>query len=232
VLAVLLYSRLNRSTDQAADRSSIVESSLNSDSLPSDSVSVSGGHSTSEAADFQRLSWIANIGGMFGGSLVIHLLPDLAVTLGIPADHHGVILAGWRSVIVMTYLVLHRFSFWQFRMSVSVASQLLAFCGLLLIAAADNLVVLSVGLAMLGQLVGYNYFAGLFYSTVGSKKQQRATAAGIHEATLAGGMAVGTSIGGFIGSAVSHSAPYVLAAMMLLLLLLVQIELRRRQRLL
>jgi len=41
------------------------------------------------AAGFKRLGWIANLGGMFGGSMVIHLLPALAVGLGVPADTHG-----------------------------------------------------------------------------------------------------------------------------------------------
>ena len=40
---------------------------------------------TARANGFKRLSWIANLGGTFGGSLIVHLLPGLAVTIGGPA---------------------------------------------------------------------------------------------------------------------------------------------------
>ena len=81
---------------------------------------------------------------------------------------------------------------------------------------------LLVGLVLLGQMVGYNYFSGLFYSTVGSSDDNRALAAGIHEATLAGGMAVGTIVGGFLGFYVSFRIPYLFAAGVLVLLAVVQ----------
>jgi MFS family permease len=180
------------------------------------------------ATRFKRLSWIANLGGMFGGSLVIHLLPDLAVTIGIPADRHGVVLATWRSVIIATYVVMHRFPFWHYQMQTASASQLLAVAGLVLVGSAESAVMLLAGLALMGQLVGFNYFSGLFYSTVGSSEKKRALAAGIHEATLATGMAIGTMVGGIAGSFIGHRAPYFLAAAVLLLLVFVQTTLCRR----
>lgn len=174
------------------------------------------------AAAFKRLSWIANLGGMFGGSMVIHLLPDLAVSIGIAADDHGKLLASWRAVIIATYLVMHSSAFWHYRFSISVASQILAAVGLMMIARAESAVALFIGLTLLGQLVGYNYFSGLFYSTAGSSHKRRALAAGIHEATLAGGMAVGTIVGGVLGTLVSQRVPYVLAGAVLLVLIVPQ----------
>jgi predicted MFS family arabinose efflux permease len=103
-----------------------------------------------------------------------------------------------------------------------VATQLLAAAGLVVIALADSSVTLLVGLALLGQLVGFNYFSGLFYSTAGSSQTRRALAAGIHEATLAAGMAVGTIVGGMLGTLVNHRTPYLLAAGVLVVLLVVQ----------
>jgi MFS family permease len=174
------------------------------------------------AANFKRLSWLANLGCMFGGSLVVHLLPDLAVAIGVSADRHGWLLALWRGVIIATYVVLHQATFWHYRFSASVATQLLAAAGLVVIALADSSVTLLVGLALLGQLVGFNYFSGLFYSTAGSSQTRRALAAGIHEATLAAGMAVGTIVGGMLGTLVNHRTPYLLAAGVLVVLLVVQ----------
>lgn len=170
------------------------------------------------ASAFKRLSWLANLGGMFGGSLVVHLLPDLAVMIGVPAANHGMILAAWRAVIIMTYLLMHRFHFWHYRFSTSILSQGLAAAGLVVIAGANSGGTLMLGLALLGQLVGYNYFSGLFYSTAGSSDESRALAAGIHEATLAAGMAAGTIVGGMLGSWVSPRMPYLMAAAAMVLL--------------
>lgn len=174
------------------------------------------------AAGFKRLSWIANMGGMFGGSMVIHLLPDLAVSIGVPPDDHGKLLACWRGVIIATYLLLHHAAFWHYRLGTSLASQVLAASGLVVIARSESAVTLLIGLALLGQLVGYNYFSGLFYSTAGSSHERRALAAGIHEATLATGMALGTVAGGAIGTLVNHRTPYLLAAAVMLVLMAVQ----------
>jgi hypothetical protein len=179
--------------------------------------------SLQQAAMFKRLSWIANLGGMFGGSMVIHLLPDLVVAIGIPAERHGELLAGWRVVIIATYLVLYRLVFWHYRLSVSLLSQGLAAVGLVLMARADSGVMLFAGLVLLGQLVGFNYFSGLFYSTAGSAQTRRALAAGIHEATLATGMAIGTFAGGLLSTLVNRRVPYLLAAGVLLVLMCVQI---------
>ncbi|MBL8849948.1 MAG: MFS transporter [Planctomycetaceae bacterium] len=175
------------------------------------------------ANSFKRLGWIANLGGMFGGAMIVHLLPGLAVLIGVAPDDHGRMLGAWRMLIIATYLLLHISHFWHFRFSVSVVSQLITALGLLVIASAHSGNTLLFGLFLIGQLVGYNYFSGLYYSTVGSSDENRALAAGVHEATLATGMAVGTIVGGWLGSAINQRAPYVFAAAVLLTLVVVQI---------
>ena len=174
------------------------------------------------ASAFKRLSWIANLGGMFGASMIIHLLPDLAVAIGVHPQDHGKLLASWRGVIIGTYLLMHRTAYWHYRLGIALASQALAACGLLVIARSESAMTLLAGLILLGQLVGYNYFSGLFYSTAGSPDQGRALAAGIHEATLAGGMAIGTMAGGIFGSVGGRRMPYIVAAAMMLALIAVQ----------
>ena len=168
------------------------------------------------ASRFKRLSWIANLGGMFGGSLVIHLLPDLAVTIGVAADRHGSLLACWRAVIIATYLLLHFTHFWHYRFRVSLVSQILGALGLAVISQAESATGCLLGLTLLGQLVGFNYFSGLYYSTLGSAQPNRALAAGLHEATLAVGMALGTIVGGALGTVFNQRLPYLLAAALLL----------------
>jgi MFS family permease len=175
------------------------------------------------ANSFKRLGWIANLGGMFGGAMIVHLLPGLAVLIGVAPDDHGYMLGAWRMLIIATYLLLHFSTFWHFRFSVSLASQLVAAAGLIVIASAHSGTTLMIGLFLIGQLVGLNYFSGLYYSTVGSSDENRAFAAGVHEATLAVGMAVGTIAGGWLGSAVNQRAPYIFAAAMVVILAGIQI---------
>jgi MFS family permease len=193
----------------------VVEASLDSEPTPVEQIE--------RANRFRRLSWLANLGGMFGGSLVVHLLPDLAVHLNIPSEDHGRILALWRVVVIATYALMYASSFWHFRIGTSIVSQLLAAGGLVVISQAQSETMLMVGLTMLGQLVGYNYFSGLFYSTAGSPPAKRALAAGIHEATLALGMAAGTLLGGVLGSRINHRIPYLLAGVFTVVLLGLQI---------
>ncbi len=214
--AAFCVSVLNLTLALAAVRRVVPLSAVSNDQTPAENEAVE------LAAAFKRLSWIANLGGMFGGSMVIHLLPDLAVTIGIAAEDHGKLLASWRAVIIATYLVMHRAAFWHYRLSASVASQVLAAVGLIVIARAESAITLLIGLTLLGQLVGYNYFSGLFYSTAGSSHERRALAAGIHEATLAVGMAVGTIVGGVLGTLVNQRVPYLLAAAVLLVMIVAQ----------
>ncbi len=180
------------------------------------------------AGKFKQLSWVANLGGTFGGSLIFHLLPELAVSIGVPADEHGTLLAYWRGVVIVTYLLMHASGFWHYRMSTSIASQLLGVLGLLLIAKAQSAFVLFLGVTLHGQLVGYNYFSGLFYSTAGSSQNRRTMAAGIHEATLAIGMSSGTVLGGFLGSQYGARSPWFFAALVLFVLIGLQAYTWRR----
>lgn len=193
----------------------VVEAGLDSEPTPIEQIE--------RANRFRRLSWLANLGGMFGGSLVVHLLPDLAVHLDIPSEDHGRILALWRIVVIATYALMYVSSFWHYRFSTSIVSQLAAAGGLVVISQAQSERMLMVGLAMLGQLVGYNYFSGLFYSTAGSPPAKRALAAGIHEATLALGMAAGTLLGGVLGSRINYRIPYLLAGVFTVVLLGLQV---------
>ena len=144
--------------------------------------------------------------------MIFHLLPDLAVSIGIPADDHGGLLAYWRGVVIVTYLLMHYSAFWHYRLTASVFSQCLGVIGLVCIAQAPSVLLLFIGLTFHGQLVGFNYFAGLFYSTAGSSQESRSLAAGLHEASLAAGMAAGTVLGGTLGTLVNERAPWFLAA--------------------
>jgi hypothetical protein len=199
---------------------------------PTGSEHVSCDHSLScdvQAGAFARLAWIANLGGAFSMSMVLHLFPKLAVLLNVPAEQHGEIMATMRFVVIGVYMLMHRIRFWRFRFTTALISQGIAAAGMVLLSLATSTAQLWLALAALAQLSGYNYFASLYYSTSGSADEQRGAASGIHEATLALGFAAGSAIGGAVGQWFGAQAPYGLAAVLIVVLACVQMGVYRQQ---
>ena len=79
------------------------------------------------------------------------------------------------------------------------------------------------GLVSLAQLMGYNYFASLYYSTTGVTEERRGAASGMHEFTLSVGFAAGAAGGGMFGQFFGIRAPYQLAAAFIFALLILQL---------
>ena len=179
---------------------------------------------------FARLNWIANIGSAFSLSMILHLFPKLAFSLGVPSAQHGTILAVMRGVIIIVYFLLHFTRFWQGRFAFPLIAQAVAVAGLVFLFTARALPGLLTGLIGLAVLVGYNYFAGLYYSNAGSLSGNRGRTSGLHEGTLGGGIALGSLCGGVIGSVAGIQSPYLLGSIVILCLMAVQIAVYRRFR--
>ncbi len=180
------------------------------------------------SAAFSRVCWIVNIGGTFSMSIVFYLLPKLLVELNIPANEHGTMLAIGRTVVIGTFLSMHVSSFWHHRLSMSLATQIFGVFGLFGLAVSTTLVGLTIGLASLSVLLGYNYFSSVYYSNTGSADHRKGTASGMHEATLALGLTTGSLFGGVAGSYFGNRAPFLLAAAVITALAVVQIVAYRR----
>lgn len=190
---------------------------------------------------FSRLAWTANLGGAFSMSMVFHLLPRLMVDLDIAANNHGWLIITCRGCVLLTYVLLYRLAFWHYRFYVPLVTQLLAIAGLVIVILADSIWQIGLGLTTLGVLVGYNYFASLYYSTAGGGPKRQGLASGIHEASLGFGFAMGSITGGLFArltEAFGHvlppvliqRSPYVLAAFVITLLLVLQGRMYRRRR--
>lgn len=181
------------------------------------------------AGSFVKLAWLSNLGGAFSMSMVIHLFPKLAVHLGVPSEQHGMILAVTRGVVISVYFGLYFTHFWHLRLVPAVVSQLLAVIGLLLISYSSGVASLMLGLVFLAQLLGFNYFASLYYATLATTHERRGTASGIHEATLALGFAAGSFLGGIVGDVGGLQMPYRLGAAVIVALVLLQVMIYWRQ---
>lgn len=172
---------------------------------------------------FARLIWVGNLGVAFSMGIIFHLFPELAVSLGIPAERHGSMLAIMRAVVIVVYFLMHSSTFWHYRFAIILIAQCTGVASLFMLTRAASEIGLTAGLAGLGVLVGYNYFASLYYSTTGSADERKGFASGIHEATLGLGLAAGCLAGGLIGSYGGSRAPYMLAMLVISSLTVVQI---------
>lgn len=178
----------------------------------------------------RAVGWVANIGGAFAVSLVLHLFSDLAVLLDIPASTHGVLLAGMRMVVIATYLSLHITTYWRYRLYPLIGVQTVGILGLVVLTQASTAVGVAFGLASLALLIGYNYFVGLYYGNEKPSRRGRGFASGMHQGTLAAGLAAGSLGGGIFGQFLGHRSPYVLGIAVLVLVMATQVLVIRRFR--
>lgn len=181
--------------------------------------------SPEKAQLFVTVSWVANIGGAFVGSMILHLFPKLAVDIGIPPELHGVLLGIMRGAVISTYLVMHVAPFWQYRLPVLLSLQVLSVTGLAILYCAESAAGVLTGLICLAFLSGHNYFAGLFYGNANSSHENRGASSGFHQGTIATGIMFGSLGGGIIGNSFGIRAPYLLAIVVTGLLTSVQVAL-------
>jgi predicted MFS family arabinose efflux permease len=169
--------------------------------------------SPERARAFVYLGWTSNVASALSVSLVIYLFPQLAEKLAISPHTHGMMLASQRAVLIITFLLMWHFKFWQYRLSSALTVQGIAIVGLLLVTTGTTVPVLTVGIMLVGVLSGYNYFAGMFYSTTGFADDQKVMASSMHEATLAVGVGVGSLLGGVAGVYFGERMPYLLCGL-------------------
>lgn len=181
------------------------------------------GPTTRRALAFVYLAWLSNVAGALSFSLIVHLFPFLAHELGISPPVHGAMLAINRLLVVGVYSVMYRFPFWHYRLWTALTAQALAAAGLCILGYASSVPILTLGLALIAGMLGYNYFASIFYSTSAFGSDRKGMASGIHEATLAFGGGVGALGGGFLGTLYGSRTPYRLCVLLLLASIVIQI---------
>ncbi len=184
----------------------------------------------SRARVFVYLAWLSNIAGAFCFSLLVHLFPYLAHESGISPPVHGLMLALNRLGVIGTYVLMYRFAFWRYRLWTAVASQLLAMAGLSLLGFAGSAPVLTLGLVLTALMLGYNYFASIYYSTMAFGTERKGAASGMHEATLAMGSGLGALGGGIWGTVYGARAPYRLCVVLLGVFIILQGAIHRWRR--
>ncbi|MBQ16628.1 MAG: hypothetical protein CMJ65_05835 [Planctomycetaceae bacterium] len=179
---------------------------------------------------FTQLAWLANFAGMFSMSTLWFLFPKLAVALKIPADNHGVVLGVGRATVMAVYILMHVATEWQHRFRFSVIVQLLGLLGMVLVYVSSTAVALATGVVLLSLLLGYNYFASLFYNREANDDRQKGKAFGLNEAFLGLGAAGGALLGGWAASDWGERAPFQMSAVLIAVSLVVQLAWFTSQR--
>ena len=175
------------------------------------------------ARRFVRLAWLANCSGMFSMSTLWFLFPRLAVSLEIPAQDHGVVLGVGRAAVMGVYCLMHVVPAWHHRFRYSAMAQLLGLGGMVLVCVGRTSVALALGVVLLSVLLGYNYFASLYYNRVGHDDRRKGAAFGLNEAFLSLGAGGGSLLGGWAATEWGQRAPFQLAAVLIAAALVVQV---------
>lgn len=163
--------------------------------------------SSTQRRMFAIFGWIANIAGSTSTGLIIFLLPRLMTTLEISAPVHGSMVMSSRILVVVTYFGLYLSRFWHYRLAPGLCAQAVAMAGLLIITRAEAVPLLTLGVMLIGVMMGYNYFSGIFYATTAFSRRS-GFASGMHEGTLAIGFLIGSLGGGIVGSEFGVRAPF------------------------
>jgi len=188
-----------------------------------DQTEMVSGSQRASARRFVRLAWLANFAGMFSMSTLWFLFPRLAVSLEIPAQEHGVVLGVGRAAVMGIYGLMHLAPIWHHRFRYSVVAQLLGLAGILLVCVSHVAAALALGVVLLSVLLGYNYFASLFYNRTGHDDRHKGAAFGLNEAFLSLGAAGGSLLGGWADSEWGQRAPFQLAAVVVAASLVIQL---------
>jgi MFS family permease len=143
----------------------------------------------------------------------------------------GLLMQSRTFIATFVFIFLAHTSFWHFRIVPMVAGQLCLGAAVLLLTRASSPMLLAGTISMIGALRALSYNVGIFHGVSGS--ENRANRMASHEALLAAGLIVGSSLGGIVYEHYSMDAVYGSCASIVILGAFIQLGLYlllRRER--
>jgi predicted MFS family arabinose efflux permease len=122
----------------------------------------------------------------------------------------GLLMQSRTFLATFVFAFLAHTSFWHFRIAPMVAGQVCLALVVLLLGATSSPTVLAALIALVGAFRALSYNTGIFHGISGSA--DRAGRMAIHEALLAAGLVVGSSVGGVVYQRISMTAVYIMCA--------------------
>ena len=135
----------------------------------------------------------------------------------------GLLMQSRTFIATFVFVFLAHTSFWHFRIVPMVLGQVCLACAVLLLSTASSPIALAVLISLIGAFRALSYNTGIFHGVSGSIN--RAGRMAIHEALLAAGLVVGSSLGGVVYQRFSMTAVYILCASIVLVGVLLQLGL-------
>lgn len=162
--------------------------------------------------DLAWLGWVMAAGGVMAISGVRTLEPNLAVTLGLPKAHAGMILALVSGMQVIWPMLLLRGRTWMYGPLPAVLSGIAGLAGLLLYAFGTSLPLLYLASFLFGCYSSYFYFCMVFFALAHPTSSSRYVAT--NEAVVGIAGIVGSILCGAMAHYISLSFTFTALAML------------------
>jgi predicted MFS family arabinose efflux permease len=149
--------------------------------------------SIAQAANFQRMAWVANPCAYIAINTLIAVLPGVASRLQLSTMLAGFVLSIWCFARFATFVVLWRWTGWHYRFRWLVASFAVLIVSFATILVAPSLLLVIVAQVVFGVAIGLIYYSSLFYAMDAS--DTKGEQGGIHEAAIGAGNCLGPAVG-------------------------------------
>jgi MFS family permease len=202
--ASLALPRIRNDTDQ--------ESSLN----------AAGGDDRDRSTPLRFPAWVGLFASYVILGVVLFIFPVYARSeLGFSKSSIGTLLLLRGLITAISFVLLGRFSFWQFRRFPMIIGSGFLVVLLLALMLARNTLTLGVPLALLGIPIAMGFSASYFHGASGSTRRARRMAT--HETLLAAGLIFGSALGGQLYQQFSMRIVLLACSLLVLLALGVQV---------
>jgi len=187
-------------------------------------------HGVSERRDpvFLKVGWIANLLSWGGVGVIRFLFAKLSTDLGYSPGNFGFMVFCFYFSMCITFVVLRKLHFWQYRLASLLGAQIIGVIGFSLIGLFENEVILCAGLVFFGVTVATTYFSSIYYGLDGHI--DKGTKSGMHETCLAIGMAAAVLVGSVLAEHISIHAPYLLVSGSIFIGMIIETSLFVRKR--
>jgi MFS family permease len=154
--------------------------------------------------------WCAMFASVFGIAAIRMLFPELALNLRLTPAAIGLLIAVVTVGQAVMFIVLGWGGWWRYRLAPLWAAQISSVAAYVAVAVGRSWLVFVVAFAVIGAANALAYTSGYYYGV--NRALRRGAFAGMHEAILGAGSALGPLAGGFLGRTMGLRAPYYLAA--------------------
>jgi predicted MFS family arabinose efflux permease len=147
--------------------------------------------------------------------MIVSIFPLYARdVLGLRKEIIGLLMQSRTFLATFVFVFLAHTSFWRFKILPMIAGQTCLALIVFLLGSSTSPAVLGALIALVGACRALSYNTGIFHGVSGSVN--RAGRMAIHEALLASGLVVGSSLGGVVYQRFSMTAVYIMCASIVL----------------